>query len=640
MGRRVYIDNKPLEEALALLWQELEEAGFFTVDAEKIDVVDALGRITAAPVVAKRSSPHYSASAMDGIAVRAGDTFAASDVSPVVLKRGEQFVEVDTGDPVPRDFDAVIMIEDVNFLTDDEAQIIAPASPWQHIRSVGEDVIASQIIVPSLHRITAYDIGAMLTSGVTRVLVAKKPVVGIIPTGTELVEPGEKDPEPGQIIESNSRMLAGLCKEWGAEPFRHPLVIDDREKIKEAVLDCERHSDIIVVCSGSSAGREDFTAEIVGQVGRLLVHGLATKPGKPAILGVVRGKPVIGVPGYPVSAALVFELVARPLIYRKQGLPAPSNPEVEAKVVRKLASNMGVDEYVQVNLGKVGGELIAYPLGRGAGLTSSLVKADGIIRIPRGVEGFEAGEAVRVSLKRSYDVIEKTLMVIGSHDIALDWLAEALNRRWGIRLACTNVGSMGGIVALKRHETHFAGMHLLDPETGDYNVSYVKKFLTGEKPVLVNVVVREQGLVVKKGNPLGIRRVEDLVKPGIRYINRQRGSGTRVLLDQLLEQAGMDRAQIYGYDREEFSHLAVAAAVKNDAADVGLGIYAAARALDLDFIPVARERYDLCFLEGLVDDEYLEKILEVLTSKEFRDEVTRFGGYDPSLAGQILWKEE
>ena len=640
MGRRVYIDNKPLEEARALLWQELEEVGFFKQDTEEIEVADALGRITAAPVVARISSPHYSASAMDGIAVRARDTFAASDVSPVVLKRGEQFVEVDTGDLVPRDFDAVIMIEDVNFLSEDEAEIIAPAVPWQHIRSVGEDVIASQIIVPSFHRVNAYDIGAMMTSGVAKVLVVKRPSVSIIPTGTELVEPQGREPEPGQIIESNSRMLAALCREWGAEPFRHPLVVDNKETIREAVLSCVRDSDIIVVCSGSSAGREDFTAEIIGEVGRLLVHGLATRPGKPAILGTVQGKPVIGVPGYPVSAALVFELLARPLIYRKQGLPVPSNPEVEARVVRKLASNMGVDEYVQVNLGKVGGELIAYPLGRGAGLTSTLVKADGIIKVPRGVEGFEAGEKVMVSLRRGGDVIEKTLMVIGSHDIALDWLGEALNRKWGIRLACTNVGSMGGIVALKRRETHFAGMHLLDPDTGEYNVNYVKKFLAGDKPVLVNVVLREQGLLVKKGNPLGIQGIEDLTRPGIRYINRQRGSGTRVLLDHLLGRGGIDKDRIYGYDREEFSHLAVAAAVKSDAADVGLGIYAAARALHLEFIPVAQERYDLCFLEDLVTEELLGKVLEVLTSKEFRDEVLGFGGYDLSLAGQVLWKEE
>ncbi|HOV43705.1 MAG TPA: molybdopterin-binding protein, partial [Syntrophothermus lipocalidus] len=316
MVRRVYIDNKPLEEAFALLWTELENAGFFVLEGEEVDVEDALGRITVVPVVAKRSSPHYSASAMDGIAVKAKDTFSASDTSPIVLKRGEQFIEVDTGDYVPGEFDAVIMIEDVNFLSHDEAEIIAPAVPWQHIRSVGEDVIASQMIIPSLYVIGAYEIGAMLTSGVTKVQVVKKPRVGIIPTGTELVEPGGKEPEPGEIIESNSRMLASLCRKWGAEPCRYPLVADDKEKIKEAVLRCASQTDIIVVCSGSSAGREDFTAEIVQEAGRLLVHGLATKPGKPAILGLIEGKPVIGVPGYPVSAALVFELLARPLIYR------------------------------------------------------------------------------------------------------------------------------------------------------------------------------------------------------------------------------------------------------------------------------------------------------------------------------------
>ena len=638
MVRRVYIDNKPLEEAFALLWTELENAGFFVLEGEEVDVEDALGRITVVPVVAKRSSPHYSASAMDGIAVKAKDTFSASDTSPIVLKRGEQFIEVDTGDYVPGEFDAVIMIEDVNFLSHDEAEIIAPAVPWQHIRSVGEDVIASQMIIPSLYVIGAYEIGAMLTSGVTKVQVVKKPRVGIIPTGTELVEPGGKEPEPGEIIESNSRMLASLCRKWGAEPCRYPLVADDKEKIKEAVLRCASQTDIIVVCSGSSAGREDFTAEIVQEAGRLLVHGLATKPGKPAILGLIEGKPVIGVPGYPVSAALVFELLARPLIYRKQGLRTPPNQEVEAKISRKLASSMGVDEFVQVNLGKVGGELIAYPLGRGAGLTTTLVKADGVVRVPRGVEGFEAGEKVAVSLKRDWDIIEKTLIVIGSHDIAVDWLGDILNRKFGLRLACTNVGSMGGLVALKHRESHFAGMHLLDPKTGEYNVSYVNRYLGGSKPVLVNLVLREQGLLVKKGNPLGVRGVDDLAGSGVRFVNRQRGSGTRVLFDHLLQQVGIHPGLINGYDREEFSHLAVAAAVKNDAADVAVGIYAAARALDLDFIPLLQERYDLCFLKGAIEEETLDALLHTISSPEFREEVMRFGGYDMSLAGQVIWE--
>lgn len=640
MARKVYIDNKPLEEAQTLLSQRLEEAGFFELEAEEIDVVDSLGRITAAPVTALRSSPHYSASAMDGIAVRARDTFGATDTTPVILQRGEQFIEVDTGDNVPREFDAVIMIEEVNFLDDGSAEIIAPAVPWQHIRSVGEDVISSQMIVPSLYRLRAYEIGALLTSGVRKVRVVRQPTVGIIPTGTELVEPGTKDLDPGEIMESNSRMLAALCREWGALPHRYPIIIDDKQLIKRAVLRCADESDIIVVCSGSSAGREDYTAQVVGEVGELLLHGLATKPGKPAIIGVIDGKPIIGVPGYPVSAALVFELLARPVIYRKQGVKVPEKNRVMARVSRKLASTMGVDEFVQVNLGRVGGETIAYPLSRGAGITTSLVRSDGVVRVPRGTEGFEAGEKVEVELNRGPEVIDKTLVAIGSHDLALDWLANILNLNWGIRLSSTNVGSMGGLMSLRRREAHLAGIHLLDTASGEYNVSYVKRYLPGERVRLVNMVKRQQGLLVRKGNPLGIKDIEDLAREGVRFINRQKGAGTRILLDYLLKKAGINTGLINGYEREEFTHLAVAAAIQNDTADVGMGIYASARALELDFIPVAEERYDLCFLKDLVDEEMFQTVMEAIASKDFRCEVEQFGGYDLSLSGQVMWESD
>lgn len=640
MARKVYIDNKPLEDALGLLFRRLEEAGFFAWETEEIDVVDALGRITAAPVSARRSSPHYSASAMDGIAVRAEDTYAASETSPVRLQRGKQFIEVDTGDCVPREFDAVIMIEEVNFPDEDTAEIIAPAVPWQHIRSVGEDVIASQMIVPALYYLRPSEIGALLTSGVRKVRVVKQPRVGIIPTGTELVEPGGRELAPGQIMESNSQMLAGLCREWGAIPYRYPIVVDDRKLIKEAVLKCADSSDIIVVCSGSSAGREDFTASIVSEVGELLVHGLATRPGKPAILGLVGNKPVIGVPGYPVSAALVFELLARPIIYRKQGREVPSQPRMEARLSRKLASAMGVDEFVLVNLGMVGGQLLAYPLSRGAGITTSLVRSDGVIRVHRGTEGFEAGQTVQVELRRPPETIQKTVVTIGSHDLALDWLGNILNLKHGIRLTSTNVGSMGGLVALRRRETHFAGIHLLDPASGEYNVSYIRRYLAGEKVKLVNLVKRQQGLLVQKGNPLGIRGLQDLVRKGVRFVNRQKGAGTRILLDYLLGEKGIDPELINGYGREEFTHLAVAAAVQSDTADAGMGIYASARALDLDFIPVAEERYDLCFLPGLLDGPVYDKILEVIASEEFRCEVEQFGGYDLSLSGQVIWESD
>lgn len=639
MSRKTYIDNIPLDEALKMVMARLRESGALTVKVEEVPVLESLGRILAEPVFAAKSAPHYQASAMDGIAVRARDTFPASETTPVLLHRDRhEFIEVDTGDPVPTEYDAVVMIEDVNFKDADTVELIAPAVPYQHIRSVGEDMAASQMLVPAGFPVGPFEIGAFLTAGVGRVKVAQKPRVAIIPTGTELVEPGAETGQAGEITESNSYMLAGLCRQWGAVPVRLPVVKDDREELRKALQRALEAADIVVMCSGSSAGREDYTADIVAGTGELLVHGLATRPGKPAIIGLADGKPVIGVPGYPVSAALIFELFARPVICAMLGIEPPETPELEVRLARKMASPMGVDEFVHVNMARVGEDYLAFPLNRGAGVTTSLVKSDGLLIIPRGVEGYQPGTRVKVKLNRPKSIVDRTLLAIGSHDMALDYLGNILWTKKGIRLSSANVGSMGGIMALKRKETHMAGIHLLDTSTGAYNISYLQRYLQGQPLLLVNLVIRKQGLIVKKGNPLNIKTIEDLARPGVRFVNRQKGAGTRILLDYLLGQMQQDAGQIHGYEREEYSHLAVAAAVANDTADAALGIYASAKAMDLDFIPVAEEEYDLCLLPEVMGDELIKALQEAISDPDFRSEVEAFGGYDLRLSGQVIWK--
>jgi molybdenum cofactor synthesis domain-containing protein len=638
MARKVYIENMPLDQALALVMKRLQAGEGLRIQEEEIEVQQALGRITAEPVRALKSSPHYPASAMDGIAVRSRDTLGASETSPILLNRDQHFVEVDTGDPVPGEFDAVIMIEDVNYKDENTAEIIAPAVPWQHVRSVGEDLIATQMIIPALFPVGPFEIGSLLTAGVTTIKVVRKPRVAIIPTGTEIVEPGQETMRAGEVTESNSRMLAGLCEKWGALPLRQPIAVDDREVLREAIRKAALQADMVVVCSGSSAGREDYTAEVIDEIGELILHGLATRPGKPAIVGMLGQKPVLGVPGYPVSAALVFEIFGQPLIYALQGLTPPRPNVLPARLARKLASSMGVDEFVHVNLARVGTEYLAFPRNRGAGATSSLVKSDGVLVIPRGLEGHQAGDQVNINLNRSLEVVDRTLLAIGSHDLALDYLGNILWKKHHLRLASTNVGSMGGIIALKRKETHLAGIHLLDTATGEYNISYLERYLQGENLVLVNLVTREQGLMVKPGNPLGIKGLEDLARPEVRFVNRQKGAGTRILLDYLLKTKGMDSRQINGYEREEFSHLAVAAAVSNNTADVSLGIYASCQALGLEFVPVASERYDVCILRDLVDEETLEALYQAIADPEFISETLAYGGYSLDLSGQVVWR--
>jgi putative molybdopterin biosynthesis protein len=639
MKRKVYLDDIPWEEALENYMNYLQTAGALTPGRPEIIAVDnALGRVTAAPVYAGISSPHYHASAMDGVAVKSMDTYGASETSPKRLAQGEETVLVDTGDPLPDGFDAVIMIEDVHYVKPGVIEIIAPVPPLQHVRVVGEDMVATEMILPCNHRVRPFDIGATLAGGIGKVYVHPRPRVALLPTGTELVQPGS-ELEPGDIIEYNSRMLGAMVESWGAVPLRKEIVKDDVDSLKTAINTAVDEADIVLVNAGSSAGGEDYTAGVIGTLGKVLVHGVATKPGKPVILGEVRGKPVVGVPGYPVSAYLGLDLFVKPIIFKKMGSVPPEVEKIEAAVSRKMASPMGVEEFIRVKLGQVGDKTIATPISRGAGVTMSMVRADGMVRVPRLSEGYNAGEKVPVELFRPLGAIRETTVIIGSHDMSLDVLGNFLHfTHPQATLSSAHVGSLGGLLALKRGETHCAGIHLLDEETGDYNVSYIKKMLPDRNMVLVNLVYREQGLILAKGNPRGIRELEDLTRDGISFVNRQRGAGTRILLDYFLRQKGIEPAAIHGYDREEYTHTSVAAAVKAGTADAGMGILAAARALDLDFITVAQERYDLCIPGEYWDIPYIQRLLEVMDLPGFKEEVSKMGGYDLRDCGRVMWR--
>lgn len=632
----IYLDAIPLEEAKSIFFGELERAGIFSKKSvEEINVSESLGRITAEPIFARISSPHYNAAAVDGIAVLSERTYGASEKTPVVLSKGE-FEVVDTGDPLPPNTDSVIMMEDVNFVSDEKVEIIFPALPWQNVRLIGEDVVATELIVPENHRLRPQDIGAILAGGHVNIKVYKKPVFAIIPTGTELVNPGE-ELKPGDIIEYNSKVFKALLAEWGAEALIFEKHKDDYYRIKEAVEKALKVADGVIINAGSSAGREDFTANIIKDLGKLLVHGVSIKPGKPVILGLVENKPVLGIPGYPVSAFLTMELFAKPLVLRMQGQSFTEREKIRAICTRRIVSSIGSEEFVRVKIGKIGNEFVVSPLHRGAGTITSLVRADGILRIPANKEGIDAGDCVEVELLKDKKEIENTVVIIGSHDVAIDILANEVKRRYPeINLSSANVGSMGGIMALKRKEAHAAGMHLLDVDTGEYNIPYIRRYLRDEKIVLVNLAFREQGLIVMKGNPKNIKGIEDLKRKDITFVNRQKGAGTRLLLDLKLKQLNISPEEIKGYDREEFTHLAVAAQVAGGTADCGLGILSAAKALDLDFIPVSPERYDLAILYEYFEMEAVQKVLEVLRSSEFKEKLKALGGYDTSLTGEII----
>lgn len=636
--QKKYLSNEPLAEAIRTYAVALKAAGFGApLAGERVPVGDALGRITSEAVIAKISSPFYHSAAMDGYAVRYLDTFGASETRPRRLAVPARAIAIDTGDPLPDGFDAVIMIEEVEKISGSEIEILKSATPWQHVRLVGEDIVATELILPENHVLRPVDLAAMLASGHCSAMVRRRPVVSIIPTGTELVEPGT-DLAKGDIIDFNSTMLSSMAVEDGARAQRKSIVKDNAELLRQSILDALVDSDLVVINAGSSAGREDFTADVIAELGRVIVHGVAIKPGKPVILAIVQGKPVIGIPGYPVSAVLTFTLFVKPLIHSLLGLSTPDPETIKARLSRQVASSLGSEEFIRVKIGSVSGNLIAMPVTRGAGTLMSLVRADGIMRVPARSEGIAAGHEVNVELFRSPRDIGNTIVCIGSHDNTLDVLANFLKKRHPeLSLSSAHVGSMGGLLALKRGEAHIAGTHLLDEETGAYNISAITKLLPDTKTVLVNLVYRTQGFLTPKGNPKGIRGFEDLAREEVLFVNRQAGAGTRLLTDLYLKKLKIDPNRVKGYHHEEFTHMAVAAAVLSGAADTGLGVLSAARALGLDFIPVAEEQYDLAIPETFYDMPMIRSLLAIIREESaFREQLTRMGGYDVKDMGKVV----
>ena len=635
--RQYYLSDIPLHEAVQKFQDALQQAGALTLsEAETVPLEQAHRRVTAAPVWAARSSPHYDAAAMDGVAVRAQETIGATETSPLRLKIDTQAIWVDTGDPMPPGFDAVIMVEVIHEVDDTTIEIQAPVAPYQHVRPLGEDIVATELVLPASHLLRPQDLAACAAAGLTALAVRKPPHVAVIPTGTELIPIGT-EPKAGDIIEFNSLMLGAMIAEWGGKATRWQAIPDDYERLKHTILDALAASDIVVVNAGSSAGSEDYTARAIADLGQLVVHGVALRPGHPVVLGVVGSKPVLGIPGYPVSAALTCELFIKPLIEQKLGIPPQARPKMTARISRKVLSPTGEDEYLRVRLGQVGEKMVATPIQRGAGVIMSLVRADGLVTIPRFSEGLDAGQEVVVELLRSPESLAGTIVAIGSHDLTLDLLASELRRSHpNLTLASSNVGSLGGLLAVQRGEAHLAGSHLLDEATGEYNLAFIRRYVKDRATVVVNLVQRIQGFIVPPGNPKAITTLADLTRTGITFVNRQRGSGTRVLLDYLLQQQSLSPTHITGYEREEFTHLAVAAAVAGGRVDVGLGVLSAARALGMDFVPLQNEQYDLVMPREFYDSDLLQPLLALIRSAAFQQQVEALGGYDVSAMGKVI----
>ena len=630
---------KTLKEARDIVFNSFPLAG--VLGSETIPVPDAVGRVLSEPVTAKLSSPNFHAAAMDGIAVRAKSTFGASETKPKELIIGKDAFYINTGHVIPEGLNAVIMIENINVVEKNRIEIEAPAFPWQYIRKMGEDIVATELLFPHNHVITPYCIGALLSGGIFSVSVRKKPKVLIIPTGSELVDwrtfPIE-NLKPGQVLESNSFLLGKLIESCGATYVRNEIVIDDHEKIKNSVHNAVNGDyNLVFTVGGSSAGSEDHSKSVIKELGEVLIHGVTIMPGKPVIIGSIKNKPVFGIPGYPVSAIVAFEQFAAPLLRMMLGVPEKMRQEILVEPTRKITSKLGLEEFVRVKLGKVGDRIVATQLPRGAGSITTITEADGIIRIPNHVEGINDNEPVHAELLRPLSSVNNTVVIVGSHDNTLDVLADEIKGKYSdVTISSSHVGSMGGLMAIKRGACHVAGSHLLDEKDGSYNISYIKKYLPGRKIKLVNLVFRDQGLIVSPGNPKQIKGIEDLVREDIALINRQTGAGTRILLDYKLKELGIDSKSVKGYENEEFTHMSVAVAVLSGTVDVGLGIYAAAKALNLDFIPVVTEEYDLVIPEEYFESKNIRILLETINSQNFKKRVKALGGYSTEKTGKII----
>ena len=621
--RHNYLNNTPLDEAKEAYLSCLRQDGF-SYRTEIIPSAEASGRILSQAVYALICSPHYNASAMDGIAVRASDTYGASEAEPVTLS-AEQYTVVDTGDPVPDCADAVIMVEDVTELGDGRVKIFSAVHPWQNVRQVGEDICMGDMIAPSFTEVTPSLCGAFLAGGVLQVEVIRRPLVGIIPTGDEIVSPTE-NPQKGEIIEFNSTIFSAMLSDWKADSKVYGIVKDKKDLLRQQIKAACDECDTVLVLAGSSAGRDDYTSTIISELGEVVFHGIAVKPGKPAVLGKIENTPVIGLPGYPVSAIVIMDEIVRDVVSLYYASEPKPYPTVKATVGKRIVSSLKYREYVRVTLGKVKGQLTAIPLSRGAGVITSFTKADGIIAVPQDSEGFEAGEEAEVKLLRSLDEIEKSLIITGSHDPLLDELSDMIRKSGcGFSVTSSHVGSMGAITSIKNGQAHMGCIHLLDTQDGSYNESYVSKYFPEGGVKLVKGVGRVQGLMVKKGNPLGIKSFADITKG--RYVNRQLGSGTRILCDYLINKNGMDKKEIEGYRNEEFTHTAVAALIASGNADCGLGIYSAAKMYDLDFIEICIEEYDFLIDEDAYALQEVQELLRVFEGEEFRNRLTQMGGY-------------
>ena len=631
--RNIYLHILPLTEAHTII----DELPIRSLPIRSIPTHESVGHVLAKTLHAHVSSPNHHSAAMDGIAVQAHHTYSAREDNPLLLTEGKHFTYINTGNPMPEGYDAVIMIEHIVKESDTSVWIESPAYKWQHVRKIGEDIIATQLVLPQFHTISPQDIGYILTAGIFDVPVYDDARVCIIPTGDELLSVESRTlPQQGEVIESNSHVLKALLQHFTQSVTITPRVHDTQEGIIQALESAiQDNYDCILLCAGSSAGSKDFAKTAIERVGKVLFHGIKAMPGKPTMLGIANSIPIIGVPGYPGSTSICFEKIISPLLQKITHKLPPTKEYIQGHLVQDIPSRLGIEEYIKVRLGKINDLYIAIPLPKATGSTRTVSLAEGICTIPSHKEGLNSNETIDIEVYIPKSHIENTIVCIGSHDDSLDTIDAFLRASTPYRLCTVHTGSMGGIYALKNQTAHCAGMHLLDKEQQDFTIPYLNKYLPHHSFILYTIAMRDQCLYVQKGNPKNIWNLRDIIENNAVFINRQHGSGTRLLLDSLLEQEGLSPQDIQGYHTEEYSHLATALHVATGHADCALGIYSAGNSLGLECIPIAQERYELVIPKQYAQMPSLEALYTCICSATYKNYLTALGGYNTDLTGTI-----
>ncbi len=634
MKRNIYLKTLEIPETLTLAKNSFDNSNY--LKTEVIPSHKALHRVLAKAVQAQHSSPPYHCAAMDGFAVLAESTFTARENQPLFLELDKECQAVNTGNPLKNDFNAVVMIEHVVQKEGENGIYIEnPVFPYQHVRRIGEDIVATELLFPQNTFVKAWDIGALLSAGIWDIEVYKKFKVCVIPSGDEILDFMDKpSPKAGEVIESNSQLIAALLQEIGCEVTRNAPVKDNEESLTNALENALNNKyDCVIFCAGSSAGSKDYTRKVIENKGEILVHGIAAMPGKPSLLGKCENKLVVGAPGYPVSTLVCIEELVIPLISWLSHKEIPLKQDIEVELTKNTVSKLGTEEFVRLAVGKVEDRLVATPLSRGAGNITTVCRSQAYTTIPLQTEGVKAGQKMKAKLTTHKNLLDKTLVCVGSHDNVLDLLHDELMQE-NYSFTSSHLGSSGGITALKNKACHFAGMHLFDPISNSFNFPFLKEMLPDHDLTVINLVLRHQGLIVAKSNPLNIQGIEDLKR--VRFVNRQKGSGTRILFDYKLQESNIKSNEINGYGKEEFTHMAVAANVLTNTVDCGMGIQAAAKALNLDFIPLALERYDIVIPTAYMQDHRIQKALEIIRKPSFIERIQALGGYETDFTGQIM----